>query len=94
MGLTQDQRRAEIIKNKNRENSAEFLDKFMEFGVKRASRNVVTMLEIVRKSFDEYLRDKEQMCFILSEQVANTETQGTRSRVAYKTEQKRTERRQ
>ncbi len=41
-GLTEQQRRAEIIKNKIRENNAEFLTKFMEFGRSRANKQIET----------------------------------------------------
>ena len=72
-GPTEEQRRAEIIKSKIRENDAEFLDKFMEFGAERANKKVDAMLEIVRKTIDQNCR-REGIGFILSEQVANTVT--------------------
>ena len=47
------QMRAAVLKNKIKENNAEFLDEYMEYGRERAKRNVDTMLEIVRKHMEK-----------------------------------------
>ncbi len=81
-GPTEEQRKAEIIKNKITENNAGFLSKFVEFRRTRPNRNIVTMLEILRNNIDGYLRDKEKMGFILSDPVANTVPRAQSSRMA------------
>ncbi len=53
-GLTEEQRDEEIIKNKIKENSAEPLDKFMEYGRARVNKNRSAMLEIIRKRINKY----------------------------------------
>ncbi len=51
-GLTEEQRKAEIIKSKIGENNSDLLDKFMGFGRSRATKNRNTMLEIIRKRIE------------------------------------------
>ena len=66
--------RAERFKKQIRENDAEFLDEYMEFGREKAARSRDKMLEIVRQKIDQYMRMEQGFGWIHADEIAKTVT--------------------
>ena len=74
--------KADKFKKQIRENDAEFLDKFMQYGYEQArlskykqkGEKIDKMLGIVRHKIDKNLREKEDLGWIHADEVAKTVT--------------------
>ena len=74
--------KAEELKEKIRNNDADFLEKYMQYGYEKARLDTTVkignkyekMLEIVRKHMDEQLRTSGHLGILFSEEVAKTVT--------------------
>ena len=66
--------KAERFKKQIRENDAEFLDEYMEFGRDKATRNRDKMLEIVRQKIDQNMKVEQGFGWIRADEVAKTVT--------------------